>query len=61
MYLEQFAKEQQKEFYKEFNITEESLERDVNYLIEWMEKQPHLPNVQGKFKVHISHITCIAN
>lgn len=59
MYLEQFTKEQQKKFYEELSITEESLERDVNYLIEWLEKQPHLPKVKGKLIQCIFHITSI--
>lgn len=33
--------------YGEFNATEESVERDVQYLIEWMRQQPFLPNVRG--------------
>lgn len=48
MYLEKCSESQLKEIYQEFNITEESLKRDVNYLMEWMEKQPHLPNIKGK-------------
>lgn len=47
MYLEKCNETQLKEIYREFNITEESLMRDVKYLMEWMEKQPHLPNVKG--------------
>ncbi|KAK7575983.1 hypothetical protein V9T40_012269 [Parthenolecanium corni] len=46
MYLEKCNETQLKEIYREFNITEESLKRDVKYLMEWMEKQPHLPNVK---------------
>lgn len=41
--------DQIKEFYSEFGATEESVDRDVKYLMEWLEKQPHLPNVKGKF------------
>lgn len=48
MYLEKFTQQQQENLYKELNITEESLQRDVNYLIDWMGKQPHLPKVKGK-------------
>lgn len=48
MYLEKCTESQRKEIYQEFNITEESLKRDVKTLMEWMEKQPHLPNVKGR-------------
>lgn len=48
MFLEKCSERQIQEIYQEFNITEQSLKRDVSYLIEWMEKQPHLPNVKGK-------------
>ncbi|KAK7580471.1 hypothetical protein V9T40_001100 [Parthenolecanium corni] len=39
--------DQIKEFYLEFGGTEESVDRDVKYLIEWLEKQPHLPSIKG--------------
>ncbi|KAK7575984.1 hypothetical protein V9T40_012270 [Parthenolecanium corni] len=53
MFLEKCSERQIQEIYQEFNITEQSLKRDVSYLIEWMEKQPHLPNV--KDEQYLSH------
>lgn len=50
MYLESCTKDQLLEFYAEFDATEESVNRDVQYLIKWIEKEPHLPNVTGKIK-----------
>ncbi len=47
MYFEKITENQVKNIYNEINITEESLKRDVKYLMEWMEKEPHLPNVKG--------------
>lgn len=35
------------DIYAEFNATKETVKRDVKYLMEWLEKQPHLPNVKG--------------
>ncbi|KAK7580467.1 hypothetical protein V9T40_001096 [Parthenolecanium corni] len=45
-YLEPITKEKLKIIYDEFGATEESLKNDVNILMEWLEKQPHLPNVK---------------
>ncbi len=47
MFLERCSDDQRKKIYEEINITEESLKQDVRYLIEWLEKQPHLPAVKG--------------
>jgi len=49
MYLEQCTDDQLKKIYEEFNATEETVQRDVKTLIEWLEKQPHLPNVKGQY------------
>lgn len=29
-------------------MTPESLKKDAQYLMEWLEKQPHLPGIKGK-------------
>lgn len=50
MYLELRTEVQFREFFAEFGATEESVRRDVHHLIEWMEKQPHLPNVKGEYR-----------
>lgn len=47
-YLELCTEEQIDDFYAEFGATRETMHRDVQYLKEWLEKQPHLPNVKGK-------------
>ncbi len=47
MYFKKCTDSQRKNIYDEINITEESLKRDVKYLMEWLEMQPHLPNVKG--------------
>lgn len=48
MYLELCSKDQLIEFYAEFDATEETVTRDIQYLMTWIEKEPHLPNVTGK-------------
>lgn len=50
MYLQSCNQEQLNEIYAEFGVTEESLKQDAANLIDWLEKQPHLPNVKGKEK-----------
>lgn len=59
MYLEPCTKDQLLEFYAEFDATEESVSRDVEYLIKWIEKEPHLPNVTGKVKIKIKKVKFI--
>lgn len=48
MYLKFTNDEQKKGIYEDINATEESLKKDAQCLMEWMEKQPHLPNVKGQ-------------
>lgn len=49
MFLEHCTPEQLKQIYEDLHATEESIKNDVQYLIEWMDKQPHLPKIKGKF------------
>jgi len=48
MYLEHCTSDQLKAIYGDLRATEESIKNDVQYLMEWMEKQPHLPKIKGK-------------
>lgn len=36
-----------KDIYEEFYASEETLLKDVEALMQWLEEQPHLPNVKG--------------
>lgn len=51
MYLQLATKEQTENVRKEFNASEESIEADVQYLIQWMQKQPHLPKLTGEILI----------
>lgn len=48
--------ESQLEYIKkeDFYRSNESLEEDVTQLIEWLSKQPHLPNITGVYNIIIS-------
>lgn len=45
-YFKPNTESQLKAIYDDINTTD--IRSDVKYLIEWLEKQPHLPNVTGK-------------
>lgn len=45
--LQQPSKELTESIYGEFNTTPDAVRRDAKTLMEWLEKQPHLPNVTG--------------
>lgn len=49
MYLELCTPEQMENIYSELGTTKEAVQKDVQDLMDWMEKQPHLPDVRGKF------------
>lgn len=51
MYLEHCTREQLLDIYADYQATEESIKKDVQYLIEWLEKQPHLPKIKGRPKL----------
>ena len=36
-----------KGIYDEFHLTEETLQKDVKMLQQWLQEQPHLPDVEG--------------
>lgn len=48
MYLELCTENQLCDFLAEFGATKESFRQDVHNLMQWIEKQPHLPNIKGK-------------
>lgn len=48
-YLELCTEEQLLDFYAEFGATKDSVRRDAQYLMKWIEKQPHLPNITSKY------------
>lgn len=48
MFLEHCTPEQLKQIYEDLHATEESIKNDVQYLIEWMDKQPHLPKIKDE-------------
>lgn len=35
-----------------------TLEEDIDALIEWLSKQPHLPNVEGLWIIHRRYTWC---
>lgn len=47
-YLKLCTLKQLDDVYRELDITEESLERDVASLMQWLEQTPHLPNIRSK-------------
>lgn len=47
-YLQRCTQEQFQCMLREIGTSEEALQRDVQYLMKWMEKEPHLPNIKGK-------------
>lgn len=40
--------DQLKKIYQDIGTTEEKIDVEVKTLVEWMRKQPHLPNPDGK-------------
>lgn len=42
------------EIYQELGMSEDRTNADVKTIMEWMRKQPHLPNPEGKFIASIS-------
>ncbi len=54
MYLEYINEEQRQSQYLELETTEEIILKGTKHLIEWLEKQPHLPNVKGLNRFYIN-------
>lgn len=50
-YFEPLTESQKQMIYKEFNITEKSVHEDVKHIVEWFERQPHLPNITGEYLI----------
>ncbi len=46
--LELCTKEQLEKIYKEINLTPSSAKYNITHIQEWLQKQPHLPDIQGK-------------
>lgn len=45
--FETATEDEAKEVYANINASKESIETGVQYLIEWLKQEPHLPNVTG--------------
>lgn len=41
------SEEDVKEIFADIDASKESIETGVQYLMEWVKQQPHLPNVTG--------------
>ncbi len=54
--VELCTKEQLADIFAEFDTNEEFAKKDVRRLMEWLEKQPHLPNVKGKFTAYFESL-----
>lgn len=50
--LAQTTESQLNFIYGELNTTPEAIRRDVCSLMEWLKKQPHLPNVEGLYRLY---------
>lgn len=48
-YFAELSQEQLEDILRDVGTDEQSLKRDVNYLITWLEQTPYLPSVKGKF------------
>lgn len=46
-FLTVLSKKQEAEMYAELNTTEEKIDNDVELILEWVRKQPHMPNIDG--------------
>lgn len=49
MYLQLPTEEQKENARREFNATKETVKNDVKLIMEWIDKQPHLPTIKGKW------------
>lgn len=47
MYFKVATPAHERKFHAELNTDEASIKKNVQALIQWLEKQPHLPNVKG--------------
>ncbi len=53
--MEELSEEVRRNIYAEFNATEDSIKKDVEYLMQWLQQQPHLPNVKGEVRYSIRY------
>ncbi len=54
MFWEPCSESQLLKLYEDYNITEKSLKNDVEYLLEWMKQEPHLPDAEGQWYIENS-------
>ncbi len=50
MYLKSCSEEQRDGIYADISVTEESLDENIDQLVEWTKEQSQIPEITGKAK-----------